>query len=75
MGRRDLGAPRLCSLSSLRQGDRDRELSSLVVKAKGSRRENGYELTVPGSVLELLFNLIPVVEVRTLWMKEVKRYA
>lgn len=27
-------------------GDRDRELSSLVVKAKGSRRENGYELTL-----------------------------
>lgn len=46
VGRRDLGACRFCSLSSWRQGDRDRELSSLVANVKGRRRENGYELTL-----------------------------
>lgn len=39
VGRRDLGASRFCCLSSWRQGDRDRELSSLVANVKGRRRE------------------------------------
>lgn len=59
VGRRDLGASRFCSLSSWRQGDRDRELGFSCSKCKGRRRENGYELTLcQRSVLELLFHLI-----------------
>lgn len=50
----------------------DGELSSRVVNVQGKRREHQHKLSsylVPGSVLGSLFNLIFVIEVRTLLLK------
>lgn len=75
MGRRDLRAPKLYhgSLGELCESRReDGELSSRVVNVQGKRREHQYKLgsyLVPGSVLESLFNLILVIEVRMLLLK------
>lgn len=76
MGRRGLGAqiPPLPLGKLCESGEGDKELSSCAVNVKGRRRENRYKLSsylVPGSVLEPLFNLTPVLGTRTVLLKEV----